>query len=368
MITGAALAAASGGAWGANAIANIDPCGCFLWKAGTLPGSADGSFVPCGIPFITGKNFAFSRESTPLAILHFEKADGNNTGNMISPSMNKGNPDWVATRKERGLYNPDKLPVAVKTAIHEVADVQVNVVVQYIPAGDLYFRPELAIHSDLITRGSFTGWSWGVFGPSHINERDAKFKSPIIDEQPAEALKKDLQAIGAIAFNNAEFCTKPCEGLKIANKADVELKSHFSFWTVLKKDDKAFVTSHWVILSEHLAQEARQQLRVVSMAIKHGGNYEDFAAIYNTDAVGKANLIALYKELGHQNPPTDTDTRDALQDKWNNIIPRDQNNVIAKLYNHVKGLGAAAFINYSFNWLRSDLLKHHGRAFYSICN
>ncbi|MDR0552951.1 MAG: hypothetical protein LBG13_02570 [Holosporales bacterium] len=374
MVTGAALAAASGGAWGVNAVLNIDSRGCCTWgSVGKLSGSPDGSFIPYGMPFVTGSSFAFSQASTPIAILQLTRADKDGTGNMVNFNQNSENKsDSSLTRRERGYYLPARLPAEVQDAIRGAHDVKVNVLVQYIEAQDLFIRPETAFCPDFHTQGTYDGLELGIFGPSHVN---AAYNAPIIDLQPISKLNKPIQRISG-NFDNSKFCDTN-KGVQIAQRADLEGKKHFSFWSVLRTQDKrqTFVTAHWIILNEETAHRMKQQICLADLIIKYKGYYNGdgltFADIYNTNLKGRANLIAYCKEIGVQ-PPSDNATTDELQSKWKQII--EGPGATASLVK--PGRGLLAFINFCYNFLEKkdtkgkleEDLKDHGRTFWGVCN
>jgi hypothetical protein len=365
MATSLALSAASSGAWGANAVVNVDH-GCCIWgNAGKLVGSPDGSFIPLGIPFISGSTWAFGPGSTPIAIVRLVEADKDGEGNMTSLV---GSPS--ATRRERGYYVFSRFPADVQTVLQGTDDVQVYALVQHIEAQDLSFRTEMAIHPDFHSKGNYDGWEFGIFGPSHVNPG---YVAPIVDCQPVTKLKQNMHSIGNIEFDNSKFCDIfNCPSLKIASKSDLEGKHHLSFVSVFRKKGgkKAFVTLHWIILDKGIADRMRQQICLADLNIKYKGYYGaggegNFSKIYNTNVIGRANLAALCRDLGVA-APMDGDDADALNRKWQAVF-NQREGPVADLTK--PGIGLSAFINFCFSFLKiGGDYQDHGRTFWGICN
>ena len=315
----AALLTASSGAFGAHAIPEMDMVGAFIKGVNKLYMTPQ-FFIPFDAPYITNGNFVSSNDTTPLAMLHFEKADGVGHGNMANSTINSNE-----TRAQRGLYNINKLSTIVGNALNGVEDIKVNVIVQTLPIGDLFFRPEIAICPDLNAKGSLQNWSFGVF-------------SPMLDTATADNLKKDMNLIGNNQFDNTQFNNLPNNALKIIDAATVNNKSHVSFWTVLKKEKKAFLTYHWLI-KKSFADIIRKQIRIAVLASKFQGHFENFAPVYNTDTIGRSNLFALCKELSCLIPPDNAST-EQLNQIWKNLV--SQNTLAGLLIDRIMN-GISAF-------------------------
>jgi hypothetical protein len=297
MATSLALSAASSGAWGAatNTRPELDPLGCFLYKAPKLVVSKEGLFaIP--IPIITSPTYIYSAETMPLGVLRLQERPNMHHGLAAGWEQMQGDTSYdkqVNARTARGLFlgnrrdgllNVTKNNQPLTTAIGQ-KPLHVSCVYQpFTPGTDLYLRPEFALNSDLNARTQIK-IQWGSY-------------ATFVEGTEQKSLNKALTSEINCDFDNSIFTENASRSpLKVLDATATTGKRFISFWSVIVTPSDAYLTFHCLI-KDDLAKKAREHLRLAALSIRYSGFTGDFGDIYRTDITLSANLAAEYQKLG----------------------------------------------------------------------
>ncbi|MDR0753237.1 MAG: hypothetical protein LBE95_01025 [Holosporaceae bacterium] len=279
MVTGAALAAASGGAWGAQITPELDFSGIIYWGTPLIklcPNFGVGK-LPLDAAIATGQNHTFSRENEIIAAIVLKESTPTRMAITEGlPAVYRGNTNsWHANiRKERGLFNKTKLVLDDK--IQEGDDIQAALVVQPFPSntgGEIYPRPEFAF-----------------FPSPAIGQRNVVMQFGYKISGSNAVFTPDL----TVPLNNTGFCNPAPGELKVTLQWDAQTQAA-SFVSFFKIDKRVVVTYH-ILVSSAIATRMKEQIRFAAMS-KFGDYWGCFQNIYKTNGGETAALAANLQQL-----------------------------------------------------------------------
>ncbi|MDR0744866.1 MAG: hypothetical protein LBE97_02845 [Holosporales bacterium] len=277
MITGAALAAASGGAWGIQLKPELDAAsGCYIWRA-LKAEAGPGIFFPAEAPYITGKVPVFSMEDTPLFLLRFDP----------SIRADENNPD---VRKQRGIYNPAKIGEVFGGGLSlSGKNVVVHVVMQPFPEhmeDGLYLRLDLACIPSGNSSEVLKTLSFGITKIMRDGAVDADTKAAIIAQRNNQQITFAPNSLGQ------QIDVLKLDGVNVSANC-----KHLSFWSYIASESNIFITYHWLINRED-TMRLRVIHRLAFFAKEYQGSaYDSWSSIYASDALWKANYEAVCRSL-----------------------------------------------------------------------
>jgi hypothetical protein len=333
---GAALATATGGAWGVEfAQAEVFPRGALSWDTSWLSIGGGNFYVPLDTCICTGTEVVYNPNRPILSVFHLRPRSAATSAASVEQDLNSHS---YNRDKKRGVYDPSKLPqeFGLRESHNRPKNFHVAVIFQYYPCEnntqDILIRPDFALcpSTDAAEQEiNLTKIQLSLF------YQDGE---PIPEDRLSDKAKAYKSTSTPLQFkiNNSDF-TNPTQSTKenlcVFKAGQYDTTKHSTFTVYMQQGDPSDSDS-WGLLTyiylipDNPANNLKNAIKIFSIKNPADGQYfSSLAAIYKTDLQSTAVFVAnLNTVIASTNPGTTLLSQDAtyeqLKQAWAKLITK----------------------------------------------